>query len=169
MARFMGGRAWCSGLSGALLMLFGCGAKYPRQPDDKAALVGMHEARDADNLNSWVRGTIRRLDGRAVKLIKEQHLEPGCHTLEVQVVYQIYRPDASPCVVSPCDRITRYWSGRRHFAIPMRPGRRYELSAHIREGGAWAYFVEVDPALGTVARFVPVVPGTTTCKPGIAL
>ncbi|HEY6723780.1 MAG TPA: hypothetical protein VI197_07095, partial [Polyangiaceae bacterium] len=63
----------------------------------------------------------------------------------------------------------RYESGRRPFAIQMRQGMRYELSARINEDGAWVYFVEVHPEQGTVARFTPVRPGTTACAPGIAL
>jgi hypothetical protein len=31
-----------------------------------------------------VRGTIRRLDGRIVKLTREEHVDPGCHLIEVE-------------------------------------------------------------------------------------
>jgi hypothetical protein len=133
----------------------------------------MVEDREAHEQESSVRGRILRLDGRRVKLMREEHVEPGCHLLEVEVKYRITRPVDHPCpafeAFGACDRVATYESGRRLFAIPMRPGRRYELSARITEDGAWVYFVEVDAQLGTVARFVPVRPGTTACAPGIAL
>lgn len=165
--------ARCLALVGSCMVLAGCGPKYPRLPTDKAALIGMTEDREAQEQESWVRGTIRRLDGRTVKLRREEHVEPGCHLLEVEVEYKIARPNDSPCLAfktfGACGAMTKFESGRRHFAIPMRPGKRYELSARVTEQGAWVYFVEVDAELGTVARFIPVYPGTTTCSPGIAL
>src|SRR5688572_33429166 len=120
---------------GLLLVLVGCGPKYPRLPADKAALVGIIEDREADEQNSSVRGTIVRLDGRTVKLMKEEHLDPGCHVVEIEVKYTITRPVDQPCPLEPvfgslgaCDGVAKYESGLRSFAIPMRPGRRYELS-----------------------------------------
>ena len=166
-----------SGLSflGTWLALAGCGPKHVRlaAPHDKAVLAGMDEARKAHEQKSSVTGRILRVDGRVLKLAKEEPLEPGCHLLEAEVEYEIVAADDGPCLAfktfGACDRVTRYKSGRRHFAIPMRAGKRYELSARITEEGAWVYFVEVDAELGTVARFPPVRPGTTACAPGISL
>ena len=167
------GVARCLALVGSYVVLAACGPKYPRLPTDKAALIGITEDREAHERESWVRGTIRRLDGRAVKLRREEHVEPGCHLLEVEVEYKVARPKDSACpafkTFGACDRVTKFESGRRHFALPMRPGRRYELSARVTEQGAWVYFVEVDPNLGTTKRFIPVHPDTTMCAPGIAL
>lgn len=156
-------------------MLMGCGPKQTRMATshDQATLVGMVEDRSAGEQRSEVRGSILSVDGRSVKLTKERYLDPGCHTLEVEVEYQVTGPDGEPCLAfktfGACDRVKTYSSGRQHFALPMRPGMRYELSARIDESGAWVYFVEVDPEQGTVARFTPVHPGTTTCAPGVAL
>ena len=155
-------------------MLIACGPKQARVPTDKAVLVAIDEGRKAHDRKSAVTGRILRLDGRPVKLGKEEPIEPGCHFLEVEVEYEIVAPDDDrPCLAfktfGACDRVATYESGRRHFALLTRPGRRYELSARINEQGVWVYFVEVDAELGTVARFAPVRPGTTICASGIAL
>lgn len=171
----MGAAAWCLGSVGTLAALTGCGPKQTRLPlpDDKAILVGMDEERSAQEQESQVRGQILSVDGQSVKNMKERYLDAGCHILEVEVEYRITRPDRQPCVAfkafGACDRVASYESGRQHFALPMQPRRRYELSARINEDGAWVYFVEVDPELGTVARFTPVHPGTTACTPGVSL
>ena len=60
-----------------------------------------------------------------------------------------------------------YSSGRKHFAIPVRAGKRYELSAQIGTGVMSIHFAEVDPVLGTVAKHFPVEPETRHCVPGI--
>ena len=177
-------------LVGSLLLSAGCGPKQrgpaPYQQDpfgltddreghdpDSSVLVGMAEDREGRYGDSSVRGNILRLDGRSIRFVKEKPVDAGCHVVEVEVEYEITRPDKAPCLAfepfGGCDRVSTYESGLRHFAIPMKPGRRYELSARINEDGAWVYFVEVDAELGTVARFVPVPPGTTACAPGIAL
>lgn len=156
-----------------VLSLVGCGPKYPPLPPGKAVLAGIVEDREAHARESWVRGTILRLDGRGARVVKEEHVEPGCHILEVEVAYSITTAAKSHCIgpkdLGLCKLGARFQSGRRHFAIRMLPGRRYELAARITDEGAWVYFVEVDPDLGTTKRFTPVYPGTMTCSPGIAL
>jgi hypothetical protein len=139
---------------------------------DKAVLVGIKEERDGHSRYSWVSGSILRLDGRSNRA-HTVSVEAGCHTVEVEVEYAITLAVADPCFglkeFHLCERGATFESGRRHFALLTKPGLRYELSARITEEGIWVYFVEVHPELGTVARFTPVSPATTVCRPGIAL
>jgi len=170
----MGGRAWCAGLIGAFVLLAGCEPKYPLAPGDKAVLVGMREFRTAHSGRSYLRGAILSLDGRSRNLTEQERVEPGCHSLEAEVEYLTFRQEERPeyepacTVVEGCISQAKYESGLRHFAISMRPGFRYELSARIDEQAVTVYFVEVDPEFGTVARFSPVDPGSD-CLPGTAL
>lgn len=178
-------------LAGLLQVLAGCGLNGAAAPDHQdsimgpaedseaaalpgqATLVGMAEDREAHERDSSLRGRILRLDGRTLNRTKEEHVDAGCHLVEAEVEYEITRLSDEPCIAfkafGACDRVAKFESGRRHFAIPMKPGMRYELSARIDENGPWVYFVEVDAELGTVARFAPVPPGTTACAPGVAL
>ncbi len=60
------------GVIGMCFALMSCGPKYPRALHDKATLVGIDEERKAHARMSWVDGRILRLDGRPVKLAKEE-------------------------------------------------------------------------------------------------
>ena len=142
-----------------------------------ATLVGLHNEKRYEGEKTFLlQSKILSIDGRAAKLSpgKALKLTPGCHLVEASVLYRATNAMDDPCPWYPlvggfgaCDRSTYYRSGRRYFAIPMEPRKRYELSVLINADAVWVSFVEVDAELGTVARFIPVHRETRTCSPGI--
>lgn len=152
-------------------MLIGChqkGGLGAAQP--KATLVGLAKKRFESDQRSQLEGRIVAIDGRKVKLRpgKSMKLDSGCHIVEASVNYKVTRQQDEPCPAYAlgfefCNKATYFKSGRKHFAILMKPGKRYELSVQIDATTAAAYFVEVDAELGTTAKFLPVPPETRIC------
>lgn len=152
------------------------GAPRPRtasQEPGTAILVGAASDRREYDQRSGVRARILAIDGRKLKTkhpASEVSLTAGCHVIEASFVYKLARFDERERWIydGPEAKLqtTDYSSGRKYFAIPIRPGRRYELSAQIGTGAMLVQFVEVDPKVGTVARHFPVAPGTRTCVSG---
>lgn len=148
----------------------------PRQPGT-AILVGVASDRRETNQRSGVRARILAIDGRKLTTnhpASEVGIAAGCHVIEASFQYKLTRADM-PDKVQMLDsahrenrvQVTDYSSGRKHFAIPIRAGKRYELSARIGTGVMSIHFAEVDPVLGTVAKHFPVEPETRQCVPGI--
>lgn len=146
----------------------------PTRSSGWAILTGVLESSSDGVTKSVVEGRILTIDGDRVCLRGDDELAvaPGCYLLETEFEYSLRRRDLErPCLAfkafGACDRFADYDAGPSHFALPIVAGRRYELSALVRSDSVWPHFVEVDPPLGTIARFPPVDPRTRTCAPGI--
>jgi hypothetical protein len=149
-------------------------ASEPTAETGAGVLVGAFESTRSAQGRSRVAGEILALDGRRVCVgpRSEIPVAPGCYLVEAEFDYKLSRPDRdNPCLAfkafGACDKRADYNSGTTWFALPVRAGRRYELSALLDGERVWAHFVEVDPEQGTVARFPPVHPATRACSPGI--
>lgn len=150
-----------------------------------AVLVESASSKPGRAQRSGSRGVIVAIDGRRVKrrhAASEISIGVGCHIIEAKFTYKLEKFDTG-CgmgvgvgsglvgvpIPASCTDASDYRSGIRRFAIPVESGKRYEFTAHITNDAVQTYFAEVDPTLGTVARHVPVKPGTRTCAPGIPI
>lgn len=149
-----------------------------------AVLVGSASSKPGREQRSGSRGIIVAIDGRKLKqrhAASEVSVAAGCHIVEAKFIYKVERADSLTCdlgvsvgsglaglpIPANCANASEFRSGIQRFAISIESGKRYEFTAHITDGEIHTYFAEVDPALGTVARHVPVKPGTRTCAPGV--
>lgn len=158
----------------------------PRKPGT-AVLVGSASSNPGSDQRSGSRGVIVAIDGRKLKrrhAASEVSISVGCHIVEAKFTYKVENFDSSGAcnlgtgigsglvgvpIPASCADASEYRSGIQRFAISIESGKRYEFTAHITNNAVQTYFSEVDPTLGTVARHVPVKPGTRTCAPGIPI
>lgn len=152
-----------------------------------AVLVGSASSKPGSKQRSGSRGIIVAIDGRKLKhrhAASEISVAEGCHIIEAKFTYKIAKSESTGVcdigigigsglagvpIPASCEHASEYRSGIQRFTIPIESGKRYEFVARITDNAVQTYFSEVDPTLGTVARHVPVKPGTRTCAAGIPI